>query len=120
MGGRVMRKPLPARRPSITTATQWQGHEITVTTSFYPDTGLAGEVFADTTKGGQIADCLADAAVLASIALQHGVAPDDLTRSLGQVPNLLYRPDDPDSLHPKFLPASPVGAVMDIVKRGAE
>jgi hypothetical protein len=115
-----MRSPLPTRRPSITTATQWQGHEITVTTSFYPDTGLVGEVFADTTKGGQIAASLADAACLASIALQNGVTPDDLAKSLGQVPNLLYRPDDPDSLQPEFLPASPVGAMMDVVKRGAE
>ena len=115
-----MRQPLPARRPALTTATQWQGHEITVTTSFYPDTGLVGEVFADTTKGGQIAECLADAAVLASIALQHGVAPGDLAKSLGQVPNLLYRPDDPDSMQPQFQPASPVGAMMDVVRRGAE
>jgi hypothetical protein len=115
-----MRKPLPTRRPSITTATRWEGHEITVTVGLYPDTGLPGEVFADTTKGGQIAASLADAACLASIALQNGVTAIDLAKSLGQVPNLLYRPDDPDSLQPQFLPASPVGAMLDVVKRGAE
>jgi ribonucleoside-diphosphate reductase alpha chain len=53
-----------------------------VTIGFYPD-GTPGEVFIDGAKTGQdIQSTARDAAVLLSLALQHGVSPDSIRHAV--------------------------------------
>lgn len=96
---------LPPRRPSHTLATEWQGHPISVTVGLYPESGRPGEVFADVLHGGQMQAVLSDACVLISIALQHGIPPEALAKSLAQVP-------DPARGKGATASASPVGAIV--------
>lgn len=108
----MARDVLPQRRPSEVVETDWQGHALTVTVGIYPHdhprAGQAGEVFADTVKGGQMAAALADACVLLSLALQNGVPAADLAKSLGYEPAWLNGVQG-------MAPASPVGAVVAAV-----
>lgn len=99
------RQPLPTRRPNVTVETAWNGHLITVTVGLRLD-GCPAEVFADTPKRGDLQETIADACVLVSLALQHGVAPADLAKSLGRVP--VWGEDS-------TAPASPVGAIVQAV-----
>ncbi len=102
-----LRRPLPNRRPSLTVATDWQGHPLSVTVGFYPD-GSPAETFADTPNGGTLQASIADACVLVSLALQHGIPPADLAKSLGRVPAFVNG-EEVDA------PASPVGAIVAVV-----
>jgi hypothetical protein len=102
-----MRTALPQRRPNATRAVEWDGHAFTVTVGFDPATGQCAEVFADTPRGGQMAATLADACVVISIALQHGISPADLGKSLGRVP-LTWGDGD--------APASPIGAIVEAIQ----
>ena len=104
----LTRMPLPARRPSLTFAADWQGHALVVTVGFDPDTARAREVFANTERGGDMQASLADACVIISVALQHGVAPQALAKSLGHVPDLLRGAG-------ASAPASPVGTVIAVL-----
>ena len=72
----MTRAPLPTRRQSITTTTEWNGHTIDVTVGFYPaadgfTAGTPGEIFADVK--GQLGDTLLDAATLISVPMQQGL-----------------------------------------------
>ena len=104
----MMRATLPNRRPSETFATDWQGHPFTVTVGRDPRSGRASEVFSDTVKGGQMQATIADACVLISIALQHGVPPAALAKSLSRVPDLINGAG-------ADLPGSPIGAIIAII-----
>ena len=99
------RQPLPARRPSVTVQTAWQGHLVTVTVGMRLD-GAPAEVFADTVKGGDLQQVIGDACVLISLALQHGILPVALAKSLGRVPVLGCG---------ETAPASPIGAILEVV-----
>ena len=101
-----MRTPLPDRRPSATTTVAWEGHTFPVSIGFDPATGKPLEVFADVSKGGQFQWTVADACVIVSLALQHGIAPADLAKSLGRVPSWQGE-----------VPASPLGAVVEAILR---
>ena len=101
-----VRQPLPARRPNFTVETEWSGHPITVTVGLRLD-GSPAEVFADTPRGGDLQASIADACVLISLALQHGLTPADLAKSLGRVPVWA----EPGTL----APASPVGAIVGVL-----
>lgn len=104
----IARKPLPNRRMHVTDdLVVWNGHSLIVSIGLRADS-TAGDVFADTPAGGDLQAVLADACVLISIALQHGVPPDALAKSLGRVP-VLGTHDD--------APASPVGAVVETLLR---
>ncbi len=102
-----MRKHLPQRRPNVTRNVQWDAHSFTVTIGYDPETGAVAEVFADTPSGGDMAFTLADACVLISIALQHGIAPAELAKSLGRVPVLWAEGETQ--------PASPLGAIVEAI-----
>lgn len=104
----MTRQTLPHRRSNVTRAVEWNGHAFTVTIGLDPATWAPVEVFADTLKGGDMAAALADACVVVSIALQHGIAPADLAKSLARVP-VLWGDDG------QTAPASPVGAILDAV-----
>jgi len=103
-----MRHPPPSRRHNITQAVEWHGIAFTVTPGFDPQTGALCEVFADTRKGGDMAATLADACVLISIALQHGITANQLSKSLARSPDTFAGGD-------ATLPASPIGAIMDAI-----
>lgn len=104
----MTRTALPNRRPSRTHSTAWEGHPITVTVGFHPATGQPMEVFADAEKGGQIQTTIADACVWASLALQHGIPPEALAKSLSRVPDL-FTGQGAD------LPGSPLGVIAGIL-----
>ena len=62
----------------------WNEHEFDLTIGFYDDELLhPGEVFANSGKTPEaVQQLVQDACVLISIALQHGVSPKDLGRSI--------------------------------------
>ena len=67
-----MRRVLPQRRAAETFDLRFWNQPFTVTVGFYPD-GTPGEVFIDGGKTGQdIQSTARDAAVVLSLALQHG------------------------------------------------
>ena len=68
----MIRRTLPQRRASETFDLRFWNQNFTVTVGFYPD-GTLGEVFIDGGKTGQdIQSTARDAAVVLSLALQHG------------------------------------------------
>lgn len=106
----MTRKSLPNRRPNISAAANWQGHAFTVTVGF-DDQFEPREVFADHAKG-DMAATLADACVIISIALQHGIEVTALGRSLGSVPAWING-EQTDA------PASPIGTIIAEIRRAA-
>lgn len=73
---------LPNRRRSIRFAIEHGGQTYLATIGYYPD-GRLGEVFLDSDKpNSAIATHCQDAAVLASMLLQHGVSAADIQHSV--------------------------------------
>jgi hypothetical protein len=105
MSGPPNRSALPLRRQSVTIAADHDGQAFTLTVGLYDD-GRPGEVFADHHKSGSAMQAiLSDACVLVSIALQHGISPEALGRSLGRVPAPWRDEGDTN-------PASPLGTIV--------
>ena len=104
------RAALPNRRPSRTVEAEWQGIPFSVTIGLHPSTAAPMEVFADTPKGGHMQATIADACVWASLALQHGIPPEALAKSLSRVPELFGGGD---------LPGSPIGVIAGILMEAA-
>jgi hypothetical protein len=78
----VPRRRLPNRRASETFSFEWLGMSFIATVSRYSDGNLA-EIFLTNDKVGTHADTAArDSAVVASLALQHGVPVETLCRAL--------------------------------------
>jgi hypothetical protein len=95
----VARERLPNRRAAETFDIEVGGLRYTTTIGFYPD-GRVGEVFIQNHKQGSQAGLMAsDAAVVASIALQHGVPIETLRHALMR-----------DS---RGKPSGPLGVVLD-------
>jgi hypothetical protein len=99
--GRAMtRQRLPNRRPAETVELEHNGSRFTVTIGFYPD-GRPGEVFTHGIRSGSNLDALlADACVVVSCLIQHGVEPREIASSMGRL-------GDAE-------PASIIGAVIDL------
>ena len=91
----------------LTTATDWNGHPLTVSVGF-DLSGDPREVFCDTAHGGQMQHTVSDACVLISIALQHGVTPRELAKSLGRMPVWVGGEET-------TAPASPIGTILAVV-----
>jgi hypothetical protein len=97
----MSRVRLPDRRAAETVRLEHGGQRFTVTVGFYPD-GRPGEVFTHGIRSGSTLDALlADACVVVSCLIQHGVEPRDLAGSMGRLGNAE--------------PASVIGAVIDLV-----
>lgn len=95
------RRQLPSRRQCSVHEFELDGHSCVVTLGYYAD-GTPGEVFLTSGKSGSTIDAvLSDAAILASLALQHGVPPETLAKSMGR--------------RTRRRRASVVGAAMDIL-----
>jgi hypothetical protein len=97
----MTRTRLPARRAAETIQLEHDGTRFMVTIGFYPD-GRPGEVFTHGARSGSALDALlADACVVVSCLIQHGVEPREIASSMGRVGNAE--------------PASVIGAVVDLV-----
>jgi hypothetical protein len=97
--GAAERERLPNRRPALTWDLHVGGLRYTTTVGFYPD-GRIGEVFIQNHKAGSEAGIMAsDCAVVASIALQHGVPIETLRKALCR--------------DPRGWPSGPLGVVLD-------
>ncbi len=111
----MARQRLPDRRPSETRVIRWVGSddqftEYAVTVGCFLD-GRPGEVFANGPKvGSTMQSLLEDACVAVSIALQHGVKPEDLARSMGRTPISKTETG----------PASIIGAIAEVLMRGPD
>jgi len=95
------RTRLPNCRPNETQVFDRDGIKITLTTGYY-ENGTVGEIFLNADRADSMIDVLmSDAAIIASIALQHGVP-------LQQIAHALKRD--------KFgIASSPIGAAIDRV-----
>jgi len=97
----MTRMRLPDRRPAETVALEHDGARFMVTIGFYPD-GRPGEVFTHGARCGSSMDALlADACVVVSCLIQHGVEPSELAGGMGRLGN--------------SKPASVIGAVVDLI-----
>ena len=77
-----MRRTLPQRRAAETFDLRFWNQPFTVTVGFYAD-GTPGEVFIDGGKTGHDIQSIArDAAVVLSLALQHGVPPETIRHAV--------------------------------------
>ena len=94
------RQRLPQRRFSQTIDIVFRNQPITMTAEFYPD-GELGEVFIEVSKSGaDIAHIVHDAAVVISLAIQHGVTIETLHHAVGR------NGSEPSSI---------VGAIIDVL-----
>ena len=95
----MKRRLLPQRRLAETLDLVFRNQPVTITAGFFPD-GTLGEVFIDTGKSGaDLAHVARDAAVVISLALQHGVP-------VASIRHAVTRCNDGS-------PASILGAVVD-------
>ena len=112
------RKRLPNRRPAHTEALEVAGQVFTATVGFDPKSGQPRELFLTAGKeGSMLNSLLADAAVVISIALQNGVSAAALSKSVGRLPAGPVAPVDLDHAPGQMVPASPIGAALDLLRR---
>ncbi len=91
------RQRLLNRRPAIAATVEVEGLRVEVTIGLVPEGGAASEVFLVAGKeGSMLNSLLADAAAAISVALQHGVSPAALAKSVGRLPNGSIAPADLD------------------------
>ncbi len=111
-----IRKRLPNRRPAHTETLLIDGQASTATVGFDPESGQPRELFLTAGKEGSLLNAmLADAAVVISIALQHDILAVVLAKSIGRLPAGPVTPANLEGLRPGRVPASPIGAALDLV-----
>jgi hypothetical protein len=99
------RQRLPNRRASESFNLECSGHAYTATVGYFAN-GSVAEIFLSNRKAGSQADTNArDSAVVASIALQHGVPLDVIRRALLR--------------DPRGMASSPLGVALDLIASGA-
>ena len=109
------RTRLPNRRSSVTETLDAAGQAFDAAVGFDAHE-RPRELFLTAAKeGSMLNSLLADAAVVISVALQHGVPAAALAKSCGRLPTDAILPADLDSPKPERLPASPIGAALDLV-----
>jgi hypothetical protein len=100
------RARLPTRRPNQTIDLQHKGMTFVVTVGFDATTAAPMEVFGNASKAGSdFAALLADACVILSIALQHGIQPSELSKTMQWTP-VMGQADKVSE------PASVIGAIL--------
>ncbi len=113
-----LRQRLPNRRTSHTEALEVAGQSFTATVGFDPESGQPRELFLTAGKEGSMLNAmLADAAVVISVALQHGVPAAALAKSVGRLPAGPVAPASLDHAPGQKVPASPIGAALDLLRR---
>ncbi len=114
--GSPTRRRLPNRRSSLKQELQIGGQTFAADVGFDPETGQPCELFLTAGKEGSMLNTLlADAAVAISVALQYGVPAGALAKSIGRLPDGAVTPADLDRAEPGRLPASPIGAALDLL-----
>jgi hypothetical protein len=99
--GKPARERLPNKRACETIAFERDGSQYQMTVGFYAD-GRAGEIFLNHDRSDSLLDVLtSDAAILASLALQHGCTLETIAHALKR-----------DS---RGVASSPIGAAVDQV-----
>ncbi len=112
------RQRLPNRRECHTETLAVDGQSFEATVGFDPESGQPRELFLTAGKEGSMLNAmLADAAVVISVALQHGVPGEALARSVGRLPAGPVAPADLDHAPGRKVPASPIGAALDLLRR---
>ena len=107
MSATATRRRLPDRRPAVTHDLDVDGRTFTASIGFFAD-GTPVEIFLCGGKIDSAMDAvLSDAAVLASLALQHGTPPGALAASMSRLPDGPWQHGT--------APASPIAAAMDLV-----
>jgi hypothetical protein len=97
------RRRLPNRRLAETLAVEVDSLRYTATIGRYSD-GRLGEIFIDMHKAGSAADVAArDSAVVASLALQHGVPVDVIRKALCR--------------DARGNASGPLGVVLDLIRK---
>lgn len=105
----MTRTALPDRRQNLTREVGFGGRSFTLTVGYDP-AGAPKEVFVDGHReGSDMQALLSDVAVLVSIALQHGVPPAELAKSLATVP--VWQGGAQAEGH-----ASPVGVIVEALE----
>ncbi len=111
------RTRLPNRRPAYTETLTVGGQVFTACIGFDPETCLPREVFLNVGKEGSMLNALlADAAVVISVALQHGVPAEALARSVARLPAGPVVPAELDHAPGQKVPASLIGAALDLLQ----
>ncbi len=111
------RHRLPNRRPARTETLEVAGQAFTATVGFDPGTCRPCELFLTGGKEGSTLDALlADAPVVISVALQHGISAQSLAKSIGRLPEAAVTPAELDGGKPARIPASPIGAALDLLR----
>ena len=96
----MTRVRLPDRRPAETVQLEYGDTRFMITVGFYPD-GRPGEVFTHGARSGSNLDAvLADACVVVSCLIQHGVEPREIAANMGRLGSAE--------------PASIIGAIVDL------
>jgi hypothetical protein len=96
------RNRLPNRRPAETIAFERDGSQYCLTVGYFPD-GRVGEVFLNADRADSLLDVLAsDAAILTSLALQHGCSLQEISHALKR--------------DIRGIAASPIGAALDQIR----
>ncbi len=109
------RQRLPNRRECHTETLAVDGLSFEATFGF-DESSRPREVFMAAGKeGSRLNAMLADAAVVISVALQHGVPGEALARSVGRQPAGPVAPAELDHAPGQKVPASPIGAALDLV-----
>ena len=112
------RQRLPNRRPSHSETLEVAGQVFTAAVGFDPETGQPRELFLTAGKEGSLLNALlADAAVAISVALQSGVPAAALAKSVGRLPAGPVAPAGLDHVPVQNVPASPIGAALDLLRR---
>ncbi len=111
------RHRLPNRRPSHTETLEVAGQAFTATVGFDPVDDQPRELFLTAGRGGStLSALLADAAVVISVALQHGIPAQSLAKSIGRLPEGPVTPADLDAGTAARISASPIGAALDLLR----
>jgi hypothetical protein len=96
------RERLPNRRTSTTFDFQCGPHRYTATVAAFPGTDKLAEIFLGNGRAGSDIDAAAkDSAVVASIALQHGVPVETIRKALLR--------------DPQGIASSPLGVALDLI-----
>lgn len=119
-GSVMSRARLPNRRPSESRHVEIDGRAYHVTVGFQIETGgmRPAEIFIrDAKEGSAVSFLLDDASVAISLALQHGVSPAALAKSIARLPAAPVMPADLDKSDggENRLPASAIGAALDLL-----
>jgi hypothetical protein len=97
----LRRDRLPNKRACETIAFERDGSRYQMTVGFYPD-GRPGEIFLNADRSDSLLDVMtSDAAILASLALQHGCTLETIAHALKR--------------DARGAAASPIGAAVDLI-----